>query len=180
MILRDADADSPTEEALLRQRKLNKIYPPDHFDLEQVQAYNVSDAVDDGLIFHYKPMYGDSDDETKTATDLIPLASREYSDFFTLWVCEQSLTILRVFQRFLPKDKVSGKAIISDCYLSQYTYYFTAVIASLVPAVVAHFSHQERDIAQFTFMASTNLLVSGCMTYFADTERSDLFVVSVL
>ncbi|KAI4641466.1 uncharacterized protein J4E79_011673 [Alternaria viburni] len=172
--------ESPTEEALLRQRKLNKISPPDHFDLEQVQAYNVSKAVEDGLIHHYKPMFGDSDDETKTATDLIPLASREYSDLFTFWVCEQSLTILRIFQRFLPKDKVSGKAIINDCYLSYFTYYFTAVIASLVPAVVAHLSQQERDIAQFMVMTSTNLLVSGCMTYFTGTERSDLFVVSVL
>jgi len=125
-------------------------------------------------------MYGDSEDETKAATDLIPLASREYSDFFTMWVCEQSLTILRVFQRFLPKDKASGKAVISDCYLSQYTYYFTAVLASLVPAAVAYISQQEMNMSQIVVMASINLLLSGCMVYFADAERVNLFLAGIL
>jgi len=124
-------------------------------------------------------MYGNTRGKP-AATDLAPLRPREYGDFFTLWVCERSLTIIKIFGRFLKTDKVSGKPLIYDSNIGKCTYYFTAIIASLVPAAISYISQQERDISQIMVMASTNLLVSGCLVYFAGVEKVDLFLGGVL
>ncbi|KAI4667658.1 uncharacterized protein J4E88_010178 [Alternaria novae-zelandiae] len=175
------------EEALLRQHMLAKIAAPDHFDLDQIKSYNVSRATRDNWIFHHKPLYGLPEDCVKydrfhghVATDLISLKSREFSDYFTLWVCERSLTIIRIFGRFLEKSKFGGSPVIYDSTLRECTHVFTAVLASLVPVAVAYISQQERDMSQIVVMASTNLLLSGCMVYFADAERVYLFLAGIL
>lgn len=117
--------------------KLNQINGPDAFDLETIQAYNVSDAVLSGKIYSHNPLYGDLN-RSPAATDLIGLKSRVYHDFFSRWVCRQSLTILKVFGRFLPMDKVSGKPTIFDSAIMKYTHYFTAVLAAVLLAVIAY------------------------------------------
>jgi len=124
-------------------------------------------------------MYGNTRGKP-AATDLAPLRPREYGDFFTLWVCERSLTIAKIFGRFLKTDKFSGKPVLYDSTLRKCTYYFTAILASLMPAAISYISQQERDMSQIMVMASTNLLVSGCMVYFAGVEKVDLFVAGVL
>ncbi|KAI4943353.1 hypothetical protein J4E91_009552 [Alternaria rosae] len=172
------------EEALLRQRKLNEILAPDHFDIEQIQSYNVSRAVRNHPIDNCNPLYGDPEGtpgHETAATDLIPLKSREYGDFFTLWVCERSLTIINIFGRFLKTDKVSGKPTIYDAAIKMYTYYFTAVIAGLVPAVMKYMiSQHEGALVKGTVMASMNLSIMGCMMFFAYVDKGYLFIVGVL
>ncbi|KAI4613525.1 uncharacterized protein J4E87_009826 [Alternaria ethzedia] len=183
----DYGANPRIEEALLRQHMLAKIAAPDHFDLDQIKSYNVSRATRDNWIFHHKPLYGLPEDCLKydrfhghVATDLISLKSREYSDYFTVWVCERSLTIIRIFGRFLEKSKFGGSPVLYDSTLRECTHFFTAVLASLVPAAVAYISQHERDVSQIVVMASTNLLLSGCMVYFADAERVHLFLAGIL
>ncbi|KAI4910564.1 hypothetical protein J4E85_011381 [Alternaria conjuncta] len=175
------------EEALLRQRMLAKIAAPDQFDIDLIKSYNVSRATRDNWIFHFKPLYGLPEDCSENdrfhglaATDLISLKSREYSDYFTNWVCARSLTIIGIFGRFLEKSKFGGNPVIYDSTLREWTHFFTAVLASLVPAAVAYISQQERDMSQILVMASTNLLLSGCMVYFADAERVHLFLAGIL
>ena len=167
---------------------LAKIAAPDQFDIDLIKSYNVSRATRDNWIFHFKPLYGLPEDcglenprfDGDEATDLISLSSREYSDYFTSWVCERSLTINRIFGRFLEKSKFGGNPVIYDSTLREWTHFFTAVLASLVPAAVAYISQQETDMSQIVVMASTNLLLSGCMVYFADAERVYLFLAGIL
>lgn len=155
-----------------------------HFDTEQIQFYNVSRAVRDHPIDNCNPLYGDPEGtpgHETAATDLIPLKSREYDDFFTLWVCERSLTIMNIFEKFLKTDKVSGKPTIYNAAMKMYTYYFTAVIAGLVPVVMKYMiSQYEGALVKGIFMASMNLSIMGCMVFFAYVDKGCLFTVSVL
>jgi hypothetical protein len=120
-------------------------------------------------------------DGKSEAYDLIALQGREHSDLFSTFVCEQALTIFKVFGRFMNVNERLGGICFHDHVIQGYTYKLTAIIADIVTAISFYLlSPHQSSLMGCSAMALGNLFVMGCVVIFTEARRVDLFIIRAL
>jgi hypothetical protein len=112
-------------------------------------------------------------------SDIITLKEREKDDAFSKWVAEQTLFILKFFGRWMKKSNVHGEVVIYDSSILRATFWIMSIFVSLLPiASILVLVHLKTLKAKLGTIAAFNVLISVCLTYFANAKRTDVFTVT--
>ncbi|KAF2438271.1 hypothetical protein P171DRAFT_477653 [Karstenula rhodostoma CBS 690.94] len=171
---------SQYNKALIQQSKLQRIHPPDRFDLSNVQAFLQSEHMKNDLVGEDSETWGNPRDPDNHPPDLIGIKPRRKEDTFSRLVAENAVHLFKCgLGRFTKKDRHLGRKVYYDTHVMKATVVMTSILASLIPiasiwVLVSLHSLKHKMIA----IAAFNVLISTCLTFFTDARRTDVFAVT--
>ena len=113
--------------------------------------------------------------------DLVALRPRAKKDAFSVWAAES--TIFNIFKcgcyKFMKPSHVHGAIGYEDSTIYRVTYWFTSILASLIPiaSIVVLYRVQSMP-ARLGIITAFNVLVSVCLMGFANAKRAEVFAVT--
>lgn len=118
---------------------------------------------------------------TSHKPDLIALKPRAKKDAFSVWAAES--TIFNLFRcgcfRFMKPSPVHGLIGYEDSTIYRITYWFTSILASLIPIASIVVLYQVQSMsARLGIIAAFNVLVAVCLMGFANAKRAEVFAIS--
>ncbi|KAJ4348947.1 hypothetical protein N0V95_005032 [Ascochyta clinopodiicola] len=168
--------------AVIQQAKILKYPEPTAWDLQRLQDYLGSKEMgtramvgEDSLIWGLK-----SQDITHKP-DLVALRPRAKKDAFSMWAAES--TIFNIFRcgcyRFMQPSPVHGVIGYEDSTIYRVTYWFTSILASLIPIASIVILYRVQSMpARIGIIAAFNVLLSVCLMGFASAKRSEVFAIT--
>ncbi|EAT86546.2 hypothetical protein SNOG_05482 [Parastagonospora nodorum SN15] len=122
------------DKALIQQYKVNQIPGPDRFDLDDMQALLISDAMDRGVLTgNDATIWGHPDTPNIHAPDLIGLCQREDVDTFSRIVSRNAIFLFNYgLGRIKKADHHLGNVYYGSSVLN-ITKWITSILASMLP-----------------------------------------------
>ncbi|KAH8722341.1 hypothetical protein GQ44DRAFT_741716 [Phaeosphaeriaceae sp. PMI808] len=171
-----------TNKAIIQQATILGYPEPGRWDLHHVQDYLQTDEMgtlplegDDSTVWGTKRY------RTEHKPDLIVLKPRAKKDAFSVWAAES--TIFNLFKcgcsRFMKPSPIHGTVGYEDSTIYRITYWFTNILASLIPILSIVVLYQVQSMsARLGIIAAFNILVSICLMSFANAKRAEVFAIS--
>lgn len=172
----------PTDDALIQQASILKYPKPSPWDLHHMQNYlQTSEMGSNALTGDDARIWGSVLDRDSQNPDLITLCPREKKDAFSAWAAES--TIINLFRcgcaRFMKPSRVHGVVGYQDGTVYRVTYWFTSILASLIPiASIAVLYRVQSMSARLGIIAGFNVLVSICLMALTGAKRAEVFAIT--
>ena len=167
---------------MIQQAMILKYPEPSAWDLHHIQDYLGSKNMgpcamigEDSLIWGSKAL------RNSHKPDLVALRPRVKKDAFSVWAAES--TIFNIFNcgcyKFMKPSQVHGAIGYEDSSVYRVTYWFTSILASLIPIASIVILYQVQSMpARLGIIAVFNVLVSVCLMGFANAKRAEVFAVT--
>jgi hypothetical protein len=175
-------ADPSKDEAVIQQATILGYPEPGKWDLHHVQDYLQADEMGQlALLGDDAAIWGSKHNRTSNKPDLIALRPRAKKDAFSVWAAET--TIFNLFKcgctKFMKPSQVHGTVGYEDSAVYRITYWFTSILASLIPiaSIVVLYRVQSMP-AKLSIIAAFNVLISVCLMGFANAKRAEVFAVT--
>lgn len=173
---------SRSDEAVIQQATILKLPEPSAWDLSHVQDY--LDSTDMGPRALAGPdslVWGSRGQRHSHKPDLIALRPRAKKDAFSAWAAES--TIFKIFKcgcyKFMTPSQVHGAIGYEDSTVYRVTYWFTSILASLIPIASIVILYRVQSMpAKLGIIAAFNVLVSVCLMTFASAKRAEVFAIT--
>ncbi|EMD62725.1 hypothetical protein COCSADRAFT_93919 [Bipolaris sorokiniana ND90Pr] len=184
------NTDAGEQQALvLRIRQVLKEYTsilkypkPSPWDLHHMQNYlQTSEMGSNALTGDDARIWGSVLDRDSQNPDLITLCPREKKDAFSAWAAESTIiNLLRCgCARFMKPSRVHGVVGYQDGTIYRVTYWFTSILASLIPiASIAVLYRVQSMSARLGIIAGFNVLVSICLMALTGAKRAEVFAIT--
>jgi hypothetical protein len=172
-----------SDKALYYQAAIHKLEAPDHFDLQDMQEFLVSDEMDLALIGPDRNIWGSCADLKSYADDgLVALNPRERTDSFSSTLSKNANSVIHFFNRLhYGREKNVTTYGYRDQTVSTMTFWITGVVAAGVPAfaiaVLASASSLEIPLAA---MLGCNGLIVTCLGLLTEATRKDVFLIVIV
>lgn len=126
-------------------------------------------------------IWGSKHDRKSHKPDLIALKPRAKQDAFSVWAAES--TIFNLIRcgcvRFMKRSRIHGSVGYEDSTVYRITYWFTGIMASLIPIASIVILYQIQSMsARLGIIAAFNALLSVCLMGLANAKRSEVFAIS--
>ncbi|KAJ4350368.1 uncharacterized protein N0V89_008989 [Didymosphaeria variabile] len=173
---------SQYNKVIIQQSKLQKIHPPDPFDLSNVQHFLYSDDMENEMIGEDSETWGKPSDPDNHPPDLISIKPRKKVDTFSTLVAENVVHLFKYgLGHLTQKNQYLGRKVYYDADVLKATSFITSILASLIPiasiwVLVSLDSLRNKMIT----MAAFNVLISACLNFFTDARRTDVFAVTAV
>lgn len=172
----------PTDETLIQQASILKYPKPSPWDLHHMQNYlQTSEMGSNALTGDDARIWGSVLDRDSQNPDLITLCPREKKDAFSAWAAESTIiNLLRCgCARFMKPSRVHGVVGYQDGTIYRVTYWFTSILASLIPiASIAVLYRVQSMSARLGIIAGFNVLVSICLMALTGAKRAEVFAIT--
>jgi hypothetical protein len=170
------------DHALIQQATIcEKLKGPDDWDLHYIQRFLESDdCVNDVLVGNDHMVWGADDDREAHSPELVVLRQRQYTDAFSHWLGEKAMRRLGVLglQRFMKIDKTYGTPCWKDHDTFKVTFGITGAIAALMPVIsILVLLKANSTEARLGKIAVFNVLLVGCLAFFTEAKRKDVFAM---
>ncbi|KAH7548991.1 hypothetical protein J3E72DRAFT_410348 [Bipolaris maydis] len=182
LILRIRQVLKEYNDALIQQASILKYPKPSPWDLHHMQNYlQTSEMGSNALTGDDARIWGSVLDRDSQNPDLITLCPREKKDAFSAWAAES--TIINLFRcgcaRFMKPSRVHGVVGYQDGTVYRVTYWFTSILASLIPiASIAVLYRVQSMSARLGIIAGFNVLVSICLMALTGAKRAEVFAIT--
>ncbi|OAL53457.1 hypothetical protein IQ07DRAFT_597766 [Pyrenochaeta sp. DS3sAY3a] len=170
------------DHALIQQSQILKYATPTKWELKQVQDY--LQAPEMGRLALLGPdatVWGSTTFPKRFSPDLVSLCPRAKADPFSTWLADNAIFGLLKCgcTRFMKPLRVHGAIGYDDSTIYRMTYWFTGILASLIPIasiVVLYCVHSMPG--RLATIAAFNVLVAVCLIGFARANRAEIFAVT--
>ncbi|KAF3040788.1 hypothetical protein E8E11_001906 [Didymella keratinophila] len=169
-------------EAVIQQAKMLKYPEPTAWDLQHLQDYLGSQEMGPrAMVGEDSLTWGLKSQNISAKPDLVALKPRAKKDAFSVWAAES--TIFNIFKcgcyRFMNPSQVHGAIGYEDTTIYRITYWFTSILASLIPIASIVILYRVQSMpARLGVIAAFNVLVSVCLMGFASAKRSEVFAIT--
>jgi hypothetical protein len=167
---------------VIQQAKMLKYSEPTSWDIQHLQDYLGSkDMGERAMVGADSLIWGLKSQNIPHKPDLIALRPRAKKDAFSKWAAES--TIFNIFKcgchRFMKPSQVHGAIGYEDTTIYRITYWFTSILASLIPiaSIIVLYRVQSMP-ARLGIIAAFNVLLSVCLMGFASAKRSEVFAIT--
>ncbi|UPX15476.1 uncharacterized protein EKO05_0005922 [Ascochyta rabiei] len=169
-------------EAVIKQAKILKYPEPTAWDLQHLQDYLGSKEMGTrAMVGEDSLIWGLKSQDISHKPDLVALRPRAKKDAFSMWATES--TIFNIFKcgcyKFMKPSPVHGAIGYEDSTVYRVTYWFTSILASLIPiASIVILYRVQSMAARLGIIAAFNVLLSVCLMGFAGAKRSEVFAIT--
>lgn len=182
LVLRIRQVLKEYNETLIQQASILKYPKPSPWDLHHMQNYlQTSEMGSNALTGDDARIWGSVLDRDSQNPDLITLCPREKKDAFSAWAAESTIiNLLRCgCARFMKPSRVHGVVGYQDGTIYRVTYWFTSILASLIPiASIAVLYRVQSMSARLGIIAGFNVLVSICLMALTGAKRAEVFAIT--
>lgn len=174
--------DSSEDEAFIQQATILSYEEPSKWDLHHLQDYLATTSMGPfALSGDDSQIWGSKKDRGSHKPDLVALKPRAKKDAFSVWAAEN--TIFNLFRcgcaRFMRPSKVHGSVGYEDGTIYRITYWFTSILASLIPiASIAVLYRVQSMSARLGIIAAFNVVLSVCLMGLANAKRAEVFAIT--
>ncbi|KAH4029310.1 hypothetical protein HBH70_238340 [Parastagonospora nodorum] len=166
--------------ALIQQYKVNQIPGPDRFDLDDMQALLISDAMDRGVLTgNDATIWGHPDTPNIHAPDLIGLCQREDVDTFSRIVSRNAIFLFNYgLGRIKKADHHLGNVYYGSSVLN-ITKWITSILASMLPvASILVLSKLQARNTKLGVLVAFNFVFTVCLTVCTKAKRAEVFAIT--
>ncbi|OAL06557.1 hypothetical protein IQ06DRAFT_209913 [Phaeosphaeriaceae sp. SRC1lsM3a] len=172
------DGDGP----FIQQATILGYQEPGKWDLHHLQDYLQTNEMGPlALCGDDATIWGSQHNRKSHKPDLVVLRPRAQKDALSVWAAES--TIFNLFRcgcaRFMKPSKIHGSIGYEDSTIYRITYWFTSILASLIPIASIAVLYQVQSMsARLGIIAAFNVSLSICLMGLANAKRAEVFAIT--
>lgn len=159
-----------------------RLQEPSRYDLNDIQSYLATDDMGPlALTGDDSDVWGSVLHPCQRCPDLITLRARDDEDSFSHWVTNKAVGLLFRcgIERFIKPSKVHGMVSFSDAVLLRITFWFTTIVASVLPiASITILYYVDSMQGRLAVVGAFDILLAICLVAFTKASRTDIFAVT--